>query len=57
MMVAAHVWDTIGAQKVGFGGALITRRGNAPLPVDGLPQPDIIARDLGELAEQLIKLR
>jgi 2-haloacid dehalogenase len=57
MMVAAHVWDTIGAQKVGFGGALITRRGNAPLPVDSLPQPDIIARDLGELAEQLIKLR
>lgn len=53
MMVAAHVWDTIGAQNVGFGGALITRRGNAPLPVDGLPQPNIIADDLRQLAEQL----
>ena len=31
-MVAAHVWDTIGAQSVGFSAALITRPGNAPLP-------------------------
>lgn len=55
MMIAAHVWDTIGAQNVGFGGALLTRRGNAPLPVDGLPQPDIVASDLRGLAEQLVK--
>lgn len=54
MMVAAHVWDTIGAQKVGFGGALITRSGNAPLPVDGLPQPNIVVNDLRQLANQLI---
>lgn len=53
MMVAAHVWDTVGAQKVGFSGALITRRGNAPLPVDGLPQPDIVVPDLRGLAERL----
>ena len=53
MMVAAHVWDTIGAQNAGFSGALITRRGNAPLPVDGLPQPNVIASDLRELAEFL----
>ncbi|OBI96448.1 haloacid dehalogenase type II [Mycobacterium sp. 1465703.0] len=53
MMVAAHVWDTIGAQQVGFGGALITRRGNAPLPVHGLPQPDIVVSDMRQLAEQL----
>lgn len=53
MMVAAHVWDTLGAQSVGFSGALITRRGNAPLPVSGLPQPDIIAADLRELAQRL----
>lgn len=53
MMVAAHVWDTIGAQQVGFGGALITRRGNAPLPVRGLPQPDIVVSDMRQLAEQL----
>lgn len=57
MMVAAHVWDTIGAQSVGFGGALITRRGNAPLPVDGLPQPNIVVRDLRELAERLVSGR
>lgn len=54
MMVAAHVWDTIGAQRVGFSGALITRRGNAPLPVSGLPQPDIVATDLRSLADQLV---
>jgi 2-haloacid dehalogenase len=53
MMVAAHVWDTLGAQSVGFSGALITRRGNAPLPVSGLPQPNIVAGDLRELAEHL----
>ncbi|SPM34431.1 Phosphoglycolate phosphatase, HAD superfamily [Mycobacterium rhizamassiliense] len=53
MMVAAHVWDTLGAQGVGFGGALITRPGNPPLPVDGLPQPDLVVSDLRELAERL----
>lgn len=54
MMVAAHVWDTIGAQSAGFSAALITRPGNAPLPVDGLPQPTLVAADLRELARQLI---
>jgi 2-haloacid dehalogenase len=54
MMVAAHVWDTLGAQNVGFSSALITRPGNPPLPVDGLPQPDLVVSDLRQLAEQLI---
>jgi 2-haloacid dehalogenase len=53
MMVAAHVWDTVGAQSVGFSSALITRPGNPPLPVDGLPQPTLVVSDLGELAERL----
>ena len=53
MMVAAHVWDTIGAQAVGFSGALITRPGNAPLPARGVPQPDVVATDLLDLAERL----
>ena len=53
MMVAAHVWDTIGAQAAGFTGALITRPGNAPLPAPELPQPTLIADDLLELARQL----
>jgi 2-haloacid dehalogenase len=53
MMVAAHVWDTLGAQNVGFSSALITRWGNPPLHVDGLPQPDLIVEDLRQLAERL----
>lgn len=53
MMVAAHVWDLLGAQNVGFSTALITRRGNPPLPVDDLPQPTLVASDLRRLAEQL----
>ncbi len=55
MMVAAHVWDTVGAQSVGFRGALITRPGNALLPVLQLPQPDVVANDLRELAANLTK--
>jgi 2-haloacid dehalogenase len=55
MMVAAHVWDILGAQNVGFSGALITRPGNPPLPVDGLPQPDLVVSDMRQLAEQLIR--
>jgi 2-haloacid dehalogenase len=53
MMVAAHVWDTVGAQSAGFSGALITRPGNAPLPLPTLPQPAIVARDLREFAQRL----
>ncbi|MGH3563972.1 MAG: haloacid dehalogenase type II [Mycobacterium sp.] len=55
MLVAAHAWDTIGAQAAGFGAALITRPGNRPLPVDVLPQPALIAADLRHLAQQLCK--
>jgi 2-haloacid dehalogenase len=53
MMVAAHVWDTVGAQSAGFSGALITRPGNAPLPIPDLPQPAVIAHDLRDFAQQL----
>jgi 2-haloacid dehalogenase len=53
MMVAAHAWDTIGAQSAGFSGALITRPGNALLRTPDLPQPDIVATDLRELAANL----
>jgi 2-haloacid dehalogenase len=54
-MVASHVWDTIGARGVGFSAGLITRPGNAPLPVSGLPQPDVVAPDLPALAARLIE--
>lgn len=53
MMVAAHAWDTIGAQAAGFGAALITRPGNAPLRIEGVHQPDFIAPDLLDLARQM----
>jgi len=55
-LVAAHVWDTIGAQSVGCSGALITRPGNAPLPLHGLPQPQAVAPDLPGVATQIIDL-
>ncbi|MFY9921488.1 MAG: HAD-IA family hydrolase, partial [Mycobacterium sp.] len=53
MMVAAHVWDTIGAQSAGFRAALVTRVGNAPPMPDGLPQPDLVVADLRQLAQEL----
>jgi 2-haloacid dehalogenase len=55
MMVAAHRWDLIGAQSVGYTGALITRPGNAALRVDGLPEPTLIAHDIRALAKQLAR--
>jgi 2-haloacid dehalogenase len=56
-MVAAHVWDTLGAQCAGFSGAaLITRGVNAPLPVHRIPQPQIVVPDFIELAAQASKL-
>jgi 2-haloacid dehalogenase len=56
MMVAAHVWDTIGAQAVGYSGALITRPGNVSIPLAGLPQPSLVASDIRELAVRLREL-
>jgi 2-haloacid dehalogenase len=56
-MVAAHVWDTLGAQCAGYSGAaLITRGVNAPLPVHRIPQPQIVASDFMSLASQAAKL-
>lgn len=53
-LVAAHTWDTLGAQSVGFSAGLVTRSGNAMLPVDGLPQPDVVAPDLERMAREII---
>ncbi|MBX7432925.1 haloacid dehalogenase type II [Mycobacterium sp. Y57] len=53
MMVAAHVWDTIGAQAADMSGALLTRPGNAVLPVAEQMRPTVVAADLVELAELL----
>jgi 2-haloacid dehalogenase len=57
MMVAAHTWDTIGAQGAGMQSALITRPGNAALKADGIPYPTIVVTDLDELAERLAGYR
>jgi 2-haloacid dehalogenase len=54
-MVAAHVWDTIGAQSVGYSAALITRVGNALLFAGRLPQPQIVAPDLPAMAAEAIR--
>ena len=55
-MVATHVWDTIGGQAAGMAGALVTRPGNAPLPVSGLPQPNAVGADLPALAREMITM-
>lgn len=54
-MVACHLWDIIGAQAAGCKGAFITRPNNAMLPAEGLPAPDFVGRNLGELADQLVR--
>lgn len=53
MMVAAHVWDLLGACNVGLRSALIARPGNPPLQVQGLPQPDLVVSNLHELVQRL----
>lgn len=53
-LVAAHAWDTLGAQALGWAGALVARPGNAALPVPGLPRPDVVATDLDALATAMI---
>ena len=55
-MVATHVWDTIGGQSAGMAGGLITRPGNALLPIPGLPQPHAVGADLPALARAMIRL-
>jgi 2-haloacid dehalogenase len=55
LLVACHLWDTVGAQAAGCQGALITRPNNALLPAAGVPVPDFIAEDLADLTQQLIQ--
>jgi 2-haloacid dehalogenase len=54
-LVAAHTWDTIGAQAAGWSAALVTRGVNAPLVLEGVPQATIIGRDMTEVADAIIK--
>ena len=53
-LVAAHAWDTLGAQAQGWSAALVTRPGNAVLPLPDMPQPQVIGADLDSVAEAMI---
>ncbi|WP_022707819.1 haloacid dehalogenase type II [Paracoccus zeaxanthinifaciens] len=52
-LVACHVWDTLGMQALGGYGALVTHGANAPLPVEGVPQPDPVRPTLTQLAQAI----
>ena len=54
LLIAAHTWDTLGAQAMGWRAALITRGVNAPLNVENVPQPDFIEAGMADLASALI---
>lgn len=54
-MVATHVWDLLGAEATGCRTALVTWTANAPLPVEGLPQPDVCAPTMDALADAIIR--
>lgn len=54
MLIAAHTWDTLGAQAMGWKAALITRGLNAPLKVQNVPFPDFVEADLADLNSALI---
>lgn len=53
-VVACHLWDTLGAQAAGCSAAFITRPNNNLLLVDNVPQPDFVAQDLNDFADQII---
>jgi 2-haloacid dehalogenase len=51
-MIAAHAWDVTGALRAGAFAAFIARPGMALDPL--APRPDIVGRDLQEVAAQII---
>ncbi len=54
-LVAAHTWDTIGAQSFGWNAALVTRVINAPLLVESVPQPSIVEETMTEVVNMILK--
>jgi 2-haloacid dehalogenase len=52
-MVAAHDWDVVGALNAGCTAAFIARPGKVLNPL--LPKPDIVGKDLVEVAEKIIQ--
>lgn len=51
-LVAAHDWDVAGALLAGCAAAFIARPGHVLNPA--MPAPDIVGRDLNEVAEKII---
>ena len=51
-LIACHTWDTLGAGAAGWEAALIKRPWNDVLSVG--PQPQIVGKDLNDVADQLI---
>src|SRR5580698_472529 len=51
-LIASHTWDTLGAVAAGWEAALIKRPWNDVLGVG--PQPQIVGKDLNDVADQLI---
>lgn len=54
-MVAAHPWDTTGAQRAGCAAAFVARRGKRLAPSD--PVPKVVGEDLREVAHQIVSNR
>jgi 2-haloacid dehalogenase len=52
-LVAAHDWDVAGALLAGCAAAFIARPGHVLNP--SMPAPDIVGRDLVEVAERIIE--
>jgi len=53
-MIAAHTWDTLGAQAAGWSAALVTRSVNAVLEAPDVPKPEIVGSDLADVASKII---
>jgi 2-haloacid dehalogenase len=52
-MIAAHAWDVGGAMQAGCAAAFVARPGKALFPL--FPKPDIIGKDLDQVAEAIVK--
>jgi 2-haloacid dehalogenase len=51
-LVAAHAWDIWGALRGGYAAAFVSRPGRALCPL--APKPDIVGRDLLDVARQIV---
>jgi 2-haloacid dehalogenase len=54
VLVAAHAWDVAGALSAGARAAFVARPGMVPSPLG--PQPEVVGRDLTEVAAALERL-